>query len=414
MKDGRMGRFGLLLRRLAGIVRRIFGGARARRALRELKRVDIGRYVNRIVSDAVLLNQIPSPSDGEKLRMDFVQGRLADFEISNVSIDEWGNIVALFPAFGARKDFLLLVAEVGDADYSALDSAVRLTDERASGQGLGETSLGAAALLVLAEYAQGTGFHLDKNLIVVFTRSCSVDEKEEGFRHFLEEWADRLSCGIVVRGTGFGLVESRQVGSYRLSISVRTAERELLAPSGAPGDASAAAVLGSIAFQVGGVSWETKESATVNIARLESGVGYGHWASEGSMDIEILAEDDRMLDTIKSVVAGTAARAAAGTGAAVEISERSRHSVGDSMKNAPLTDALRATLSTLKVKPEIGIISEKVSMLNDFGVPGAALGLTRGRKTSAEDYAELGPLESGFRQLLLMVERCAAMLDMKE
>ncbi|HUW40253.1 MAG TPA: hypothetical protein VMV90_04535 [Rectinemataceae bacterium] len=407
-----MNGFKLLLRRVAGIFRWIFRGRKARKLLRDLKKVDISGYVTRMVSDAVLLNQIPSPSDGEKLRMDFITGRLADFGISNVEVDDGGNILALFPAFGTQRNFLLVAAEVGDSDYSALGSAVNLTDERASGQGLGETSLGVAALVVLAEYAQTTGFHLDKNLLLVFTRSSSVDEKELAFRHFLELWGDRISCGIMIRGTGFGVVESRQVGSCRLTITVRTPERELLSiGSGGASTASAAAVLGSIAFQIGGVSWEAKEAATVNIARMESGVGYGHWPTEGTMDIEILAEEERMLETIKNVVSGTAARAAAGAGATVEVDVRSQHSVGDSMKNAPLTDALRVTLSTLKLKPEIGIISEKVAMLNDFGIPGIALGITLGKKTADEDYVELKPMATGFRQLLLMVERCATMRD---
>ncbi|HTX72373.1 MAG TPA: hypothetical protein VMC79_06060 [Rectinemataceae bacterium] len=406
-----MGRFKLFLRRLAGLIRWVFRRGRARRLLRELKRADVSAYVNRIVSDAVLLNQIPSPSDGEKLRMDFVMGRLGDFGISNVEVDEHGNILALFPAFGTRKDFLLVAAEVGDSSYSPLGSAVALTDDRASGQGLGETSLGVAALLVLAEFAQTTGFHLDKNLLLVFTRSSSVDEKEEGFRRFLESWGDRISCGIIVKGTGFGVVESRQVGSCRLSVRVRTPERELLSTTPSTPTASAAAVLGSIAFQVGGVSWEAKDAATVNIARMEAGVGYGHWPTEGSMDIEVLAEDERMLETIKNVVSGTATHAAAGSGATVEIAVRSEHSVGDSMKNAPVTDALRTTLAALKIKPEIGIISEKVAMLNDFGIPGVAVGVSRGKRTADEDYVELKPLEAGLRQLLLVVERCATMRD---
>lgn len=409
-----MRKSGLFLRRLTGLFRWLFGRGKARRRLRELKKVDVGAYINRIVSDAVLLNQIPSPSDGEKLRMDFILGRLGDFGISNVELDEWGNILVLFPAFGTHRDFLLVSAEVGDSDYSPLGSAVNLSDDRAAGQGLAETSLGAAALLVFAEYAQATGFHLDKNLLLAFTRSSSVDEREEGFRHFLEGWGDRISCGIVVRGSGFGVVESRQVGSCRLTVTVRTPERELLAaPAAAQGSASAAAVLGSIAFQIGGVSWETKEAATVNIARMESGVGYGHWPTEGTMDIEILAEQERVLATIKDVVAGTAGRAATASGATVDIALRSQHSVGDSMKNAPLADALRAILGALKVKPEIGVISEKVAMLNDFGVPGVALGMTRGKKTADDEYVELKPLESGFRQLLLAVERCATMQHAK-
>jgi hypothetical protein len=84
------------------------------------------------------------------------------------------------------------------------------------------------------------------------------------------------------------------------------------------------------------------------------------------------------------------------------------------MRNALLTDALRATLAQLRLRPEAGIISEKVALLNDFGIPAVAVGVSRGRKSVEEDYVELGPLKDGFRQLLLLVERCADAIGEKE
>jgi len=84
------------------------------------------------------------------------------------------------------------------------------------------------------------------------------------------------------------------------------------------------------------------------------------------------------------------------------------------VRNAPLTDALRASLASIKEKPEIGIISEKVALLNDHGIPAVAVGITKGKKTFEEDYVELEPLESGFRQLLFLVERTAGIVPGKE
>ncbi|HCM26106.1 MAG TPA: hypothetical protein DIC34_06095 [Treponema sp.] len=404
-----MGSIKIFLRRLVGFVRALIGRGKARTLLRELKKIDVSRYVNRIISDGVLLNQIPSPSDAEKLRMEFIMQRLRDFGLSNIIIDELGNVAVLFPAFGTKRDFLLVTADVGDSDYTPLESSVRLTEDRASGQGFGETSLGAAALLVFAEFAQATSFHLDKNLLLLFTKSLSVDENYEAYRRFLDAWAGQISHGIVVRGTGLGTVESRQVGAYRLSLTVKTPECELLSTGST---VSAASVLGSIAFQVGGVSADAKQSAVVNVARMEAGIGYGHWTSEGSMDVEILSEDERILEAITNIVRGTIERA--GAGASLDLRTRSRHSVGDSVRNAPLTDALRASLAFIKEKPEIGIISEKVALLNDHGIPAVAVGITKGKKTFEEDYVELEPLESGFRQLLFLVERTAGIVPGKE
>lgn len=404
-----MNRLAMFVRRIIGFMRALVGRRKARRRLKELRRVDISAYVNRIISDAVLLNEIPSPTDNENLRMDFVMKRLSDFGISNVVLDDAGNVAALFPAFGTRRDFLLMIAEVGDAGYSPLENSVHLASGRAVGQGLGEMSLGAAALIVLAEFAQTTGFHLDKNLLLLFTKSSSIDENSEGFGRFLDAWAPQISCGIIVRGNGLGVVESRQVGMYRLSVEVRTAERELLSAGSA---ASAAHILGAIAFQIGGIAWDPKIPTVVNIARIECGIGYGHWPAEGTMDVEILSEQETVLETTKNVVISMINKVSAGFEAAkVNVGILSHHSVGDSRKNQQIIDALRTSLSRLHVKPSPGIISEKVALLNDHGVPGVCLGVTTGKKTYEEDYVDLQPIVTGFRQILLVTEMCASMFE---
>lgn len=395
----------LFLRRIAGFIGLLFGGRRAREAQKELKRLDIAKYASRILSDSVLMNDIPSPSDNEELRMSFIRYRLGEFGISNVFSDERGNTLALFPAFGLERDYVLLVAEVGDAHYSPLGNSVRLMPTRASGQGLGERSFGAAALLVFAEFAQATGFHLDKNLLVLFTTSSSVDEREEAFRHFLDGWGDRISCGILVRGTGLGIVETRHVGSYRLSVGVQTQAREMLSPGAS---LSAASVLGTIAAQVGGLSWDERRTAMVNIARMEAGVGYGHWATRGELDMEIVAEDERMLETIKNVVTGSIEQTARSSEAKVETLVRLKRSVGDPHLNAPLVTELQSALARIKVKAKTGFVSEKVSLLNERGIPATTVGITTSSTSGGEEELLLDPVSSGFRQLLLVIEGSSA------
>ena len=391
----------LALRRVSGFFGLMFGGRAAREALKGLSKVDAAAYASRIVSDAVLLNDIPSPSDGENLRMEFIVQRLGEFGISNIFTDETGNVIALFPAFGTRRDYLLVVAEVGDANFSPLGNSVHLGKDQAYGQGLGERSFGAAALLVFAEFAQATGFHLDKNLLVLFTRSSSVDEREEAFRHFLDGWGANISGAVLVRGTGLGVVESKHIGSYRLTVDVRTQERELLSQ----GDgASAAAVLGGIASQIGGITWDERRTAMVNIARMEAGVGYGHWSAQGEMDIEIVAEDDRLLETIKSVVTGTIAKAGQTVGTKVDTLVRFKRSFGDPGLNSALRGLLGTVLSRLGVRSDIGFLSEKVSVLNEKGIPAVAVGITTGMATLERDEVDLEPLARGFRQLLLLIE----------
>ncbi len=343
--------------------------------------------------------------------MEFIRTRLGEFGVSNVFTDEWGNLLALFPAFGTRRDFILLVAEVGDADYSQLGNSVHLSGERASGNGLGERSLGAAALLVFSEFAQATGFHLDKNLLVVFTRSSSVDEPEEAFRHFLDGWGDRISCAIFVRGTGVGIVETQQVGSYRLSVVVNSEDKEMLSPGSL---VSAASILGEIASQVGNLAWDEHKTASVNIARMEAGMGFGHWATEAQMDFELFADNQKVLESIKHEVTQIIEKTPLGSKTKIDTLVRFKRSVGSPELNQPILDALRTALAKTVIKPTPGFVSDKVALLNEKGIPAVAVGITRLTSNLKTDEIELSPIASGFRQLLLVVEGASATTARRE
>jgi hypothetical protein len=400
----------LLLRRFAGLLGMLFGGAQAAAARKALKEINAARYASRIVSDGVLMNDIPSPSEAEELRMDFIARRLGEFGVSNVFADDSGNVLAMFPAFGTRKDFVLLTADVGDGGYSPLANSVRLSGDRAIGRGLGEYSLGAAALLVFAEFAQLTGFHLDKNLLLCFTRSSTVDEREESFRRFLDVWADRISCGILVKGIGLGVVETQHAGTYRLSIHVASEDRDMLEPGPHP---SAASLLSSLAAKVGDISWPPDVRANISIARMEAGSGFGHWATKGEMDIEIVAEDDKYLEVLKSEVTKTIEESAAGSLTKIDTLVRFQKSAGDPQRNATLIDAVRGALGQVRVKPESGYVSDKVSLLNVRGIPAVAVGITREAGDGPEGV-ELDPIAAGFRQLLLVVEGTSAIAGTME
>lgn len=399
-----MPRKGRFLDSVDGLIRKVLGKRGGGGPRRLSGRSDARVFVNRIISDGVQLNQVPSPSESEKLRMEFVIQRLGEFGISNLLVDKAGNVAAFLPASGPRNDFLLMTAGVGDAEYATLESSVRLTEDRAFGRGFGQASLGPAALLVLAEYLQTTGFLLERNLLLLFTRSASVDEGLDAYRSFLDKWADRISVGIVVHGVDQGVIESRQIGANRFTVTVKTPERPVLSPGSG---ISAATLLGAMAARLGELPGAGAASASVSISRLEAGLGFGQWASEGFMEGEILSEDAQALDRLTTQV--RAAIEAPGKAAGVDLDLRihSLHAVGAPGLNAPVTEVLKTILTRLKIGHETGVLSEMVAILNEAGIPAAAAGVARGSHSLEEEYVELTSIEAGFRQLLHLVEKFA-------
>ena len=120
---------------IASSVRRFLARRKSSRARRSSGH-RIEPYIDRLISDAIQFNETPSPTPGEQQRTAFITRRLAELGFSDLQDDGEGNLWLRFPAAEATQRAILLFASVENEDYSPLDSLVRLSSERATGQGM--------------------------------------------------------------------------------------------------------------------------------------------------------------------------------------------------------------------------------------------------------------------------------------
>jgi len=108
---------------------------------------------------------------------------------------------------------------------------------------------------------------------------------------------------------------------------------------------------------------------------------------------------------MKKTASATIEKIAEEMGAKIDIAVNSFIPVGNPEINAFLTDTLRSVHEELKIKSNAVSVPDKTAILNSLGVPAVTVGMTRGRKRLTEEYVELEPIETGFRQLLMLLER---------
>jgi acetylornithine deacetylase/succinyl-diaminopimelate desuccinylase-like protein len=363
---------------------------------------ELGPHAQRIISDAVLFNEIPSPTEKEGERVQFILSRLGEFGIAEVTNDAEGNVSALFPGSKPTNKFALIFADIENDSYSPLDSSARLSAGRASGSGLADNSVGVATLLVLAEYLQQSGARHDMNIVLLFTCLTSPREEFAGLKRFLASWSGEISFALYVTGIQQGNIETNPLGHYKMTVAAHTQEHEVMENSS---QASAVWVLSNIAFRLGTIKWDSKNNTTLNIARIVGGVGFGFFPSEGFMELEIYSADTGALDMTKNTVTETIEKIAAETGTAVEITLNSFIPVGNPRINAFLTEILKQVNTELRIKSNFVSVPDKTAILNSFGIPATSIGITRGKKALGEEYVEIAPMETGFRQLLLLLEK---------
>ena len=249
--------------------------------------VDASSYVSRIVADAILLNEIPSPTEREAARTQHIQQRLIELGYPGCSLDEHGNVSAVLP--GARSERRARAAFRGHQVRGLLTD--REHDEAGAGPAAREGNRGE---LDRGRSPPGPGGipcqqwdPVRAKRDVSFTSFDPGEREPQPLERFLQVWKDRVRLAAHVSGLELGRLEERPLGTCKLSVAVRTEERE---PGGREPPPSVIWALASMASRLGSIRWDTENNTFLNVARFDAGVGFGWPATEGVLELEVLAE----------------------------------------------------------------------------------------------------------------------------
>jgi tripeptide aminopeptidase len=388
------------LRRLISAAARVILG-KPKPVHERLGKAEISSYVNRIVSDAILFNEIPSPTERETLRTAFILQRLTDFGCPDPATDEHGNVVVVLPASEPTDGSVLLFSEIRNEAYSPLESLVKLEKDRVTGNGIAENSIGVAALLVLAEYIVKNDVRFSKNLTMLFSIFDPGERDVQPLERFLKEQRQRPEFAVNVRGLELGRISDRPLGTYKLTVGIKTPEREVDSREPA---VSAISVLAGVAHRLGGIRWDGQDETFLNIARMEAGVGFGWYASEGTLEIEIFSRDRNALEVAKNAVCATVTGLSAETGAVVDIGIKVFIPAANAEINARLNAILKGVHEGFKLRSKPSPLPDHAAFINSLEIPAVSIGITTGRKSNAGEYADIRPIEIGFRQLIAFLE----------
>ena len=105
-------------------------------------------FLNRLIELLVQIQQIPTPTFQEKKRARFVLEHFQNEGLSDVSMDPVGNVYACLPGTGSGRP-LIISAHLDTVFPLDTDLTITRETDRIIGPGIGDNSLGVAALFGL-------------------------------------------------------------------------------------------------------------------------------------------------------------------------------------------------------------------------------------------------------------------------
>ncbi|GAB4552510.1 MAG: M20/M25/M40 family metallo-hydrolase [Anaerolineae bacterium] len=359
-----------------------------------------------VLDEALTIQQIPSPTFDECRRAEYVLSRFKQIprlDPKSIRLDDLYNVYACLPgtaANGNRRSLLISAHTDTVFDRHTPLQAVRHNGV-ISAPGIGDNSLGVAALITAAEvFGASHAPRLPADLWFV------ANSREEGMgdlggiKAVYAALADNLTSAIVLEGMALGHVYIGGIAVRRYRITCRTAGGHSWLHFGRP---SAIHHLMRLGAQLASVQPSHSPRTTYNIGVVEGGQSVNTIAASASFLLDLRSETREGLALLEGTVHNLITMNTSDD-VRFEVQVVGDRPSGRLPRTHPLAQLAQDTLQYLGITPVFESGSTDANVLLAAGLPTITIGITRGGNAHRTDeYIEAGPIQDGLWQLILLI-----------
>ncbi len=369
------------------------------------------RYANArlqryVIDKACEIQQIPAPTFSESQRADYVFQEMTRLGMPEVSRDATGNVYAGRP--GGSDLCLVLTAHLDTVHRSETALPLERSHERISGPGIGDNSLGVAALLGIARHIKETEEALGGQVWLVGNVCEEGLGNLTGMQAVVEHFDAQAGAYIVLEGLGLGQVCHRGLGVLRYRVTAETAGGHAWGNYGTP---SAIHELAGVISAITALPVARKPRTSLNVGVIQGGTSINTIASSAWFELDLRSEDQttltRLANRVKRLV-----KARVRPGMKMKIEPIGSRPAGGIRPSHPLVKLTLETLAELNVSANLEIGSTDANYALSKGFPAVCLGITTGGNPhTVNEFIDVAPVQTGLEQILQIIHRAWETLE---
>lgn len=352
-----------------------------------------------IVANAIAIQQIPAPTFEEALRAQFVADQFALYGLDDVHIDAVHNVYGRWPGSDAHSPALLVSAHTDTVFPADTDLTTRRDHNRLYGPGIGDNSLGVAALLTLLATMHTHELHPPAPIWFV------ANSREEGLgdlggiRAVWDTLGAQLGAAIVLEGMALGRI-------YHSGIAVRRLHITCHAPGGHSwlhfGQPSAIHGLVDLSARIIARQPPRQPRTTYNIGLISGGHSVNSLATTADLYLDLRSESAAALAQLEQQIREDIQTVQHET-LAFDVAVVGNRPAGHISPRHPLVQLAAATLEHVDYSATFETGSTDANVLLANGLPTVTVGITHGGQAHRlDEYIDIAPIAAGMWHVTLL------------
>ena len=351
-----------------------------------------------IITNIVLIGQVPSPTFKEKRRTSIFMERLAEFNVDECTTDGYRNPIGIIKGTSKTKPPIFVVAHLDTIWGTEIDHYYTIKENSITGAGIMDNSIGVGVLVSLPDIFRKLNLSFESDIVLAGVIQSLGKGNLRGIRHLLKTWATPIRGAVCIESNELGRLNYYADGMTRCEIDCNISAINGWEHKFKP---NAILILNEVINQILKLRLPQKPRSRVIIGKMSGGFKHGMIANDARLGFEIQSNSDKMVksifNNIKDIVEGISHEYE------VELKLKTLSNIRAARIkfNHPLVKSTVDVMKKLGLTPVSEPSESELSIFLSRKIPAVTLGITRGEKHQhINATAEIEPMFKGIAQII--------------
>ncbi|MBU0986257.1 MAG: hypothetical protein KKH68_03295 [Proteobacteria bacterium] len=351
-----------------------------------------------IITNIVLIGQIPSPTFKEKRRTHVFMERLAEFQVDECTTDGYRNPIGIIRGTSKTKPPIFVVANLDTVFGKDIDHNYTIEKNSITGPGILDNSLGIGVMVSLPIIFSHLGLRFESDIVLAGVIQSIGRGNLRGIRHLLKTWDTPVRGAVCIEGGELGRLNYYSDGMIRCEVECNLLPIDGWERKFKP---NAILIINEIINQIMQLRLPQNPRSRVIIGTTSGGVKHGIIANQAKLGFEIQSKSDKMVKSIfndiKDIVDGISHEYE------VDLKLKTISAINASRLkfNHPLVKSAVAVMKKLEIEPFSEPCESELSIFLANKIPAVTLGITRGENYHQMNaMVEIEPMYKGIAQII--------------